>query len=99
MGKILGTVFWDYQGVIIIECSRPGRTVTADTYFDILMHLRQAIKEKRRRLLLDGLVLMHDNAQPHTAMLTTSLLVDFKWGVFPQPPYAPISHRWITICS
>ncbi len=61
-GKILGTVFWNYQGVITIEYNPLGRTVTEDTYFDTLMCLRQAIKEKRCRLLPEGVVLMHDNA-------------------------------------
>ncbi len=39
MGKILGTVFWDYQRVIMIEYGLKSRTVTADTYFDALMRL------------------------------------------------------------
>ncbi len=46
-GKILSTVFWDYQGVIMIEYSPLGRTVTEDMCFNTLMHLWQAIKEKR----------------------------------------------------
>ncbi len=69
----------------MIEYSLPGRTVTADTYFDTLMHLRWAIKEKRHRLLSEGVVLMHDNARPHTVTLTTSLLADFEWDVYPHP--------------
>ncbi len=63
------------------------------------MRLRQAIKEKRCGLLLEDVVLMCDNAQPHTATLTTSLLADFKWDVFPRPSYSPILHHRITICS
>ncbi len=49
------------------------------------------IKEKRRGLPLEGVVLMYDNAQPHTAMLTTSLLADFKWDIFHHPyiPFVP----------
>ncbi len=60
-GKIHGTIFWNYQGVIVIEYSPPGRTMTADTYFDTLMRLQQTIK-KRCGLLLEGVVLMHENA-------------------------------------
>ncbi len=32
IGKILGTVFWNYQGMIMIEYNSPGRTVIADIF-------------------------------------------------------------------
>ncbi len=72
--------------------------------FDTLMCLRQAIKEKVCGLLSERLVLTHDNTQPHTVALTTSLLANFQLDVFPHPPHSPnltpsISHHRITICS
>ncbi len=73
----------------MIEYSPLDRTVTADMYFDTLMRFRLASKEKRNRLLSEGVVLMHDNARFHTAKLTTSLLANFKLDVFPHPPYSP----------
>jgi len=46
-----------------------GNTVTSATYADLLKnHLRPAIKSKRRGLLNTGVLLQHDNAQPHTAV-------------------------------
>ncbi len=85
VGKIFSTMFWDYQGVIMIEYSPPGRTGFANAYSDTLMRLQQAIKEKRHGLLLERVVQMHGNAQPHTVMFTISLLADFKWDIFPHP--------------
>jgi transposase len=34
-------------------------------------------------------VLLHDNARPHTATSTRALLADFAWDVFFHPPYSP----------
>ena len=36
-----------------------------------------------------GIVLIHDNARPHTARLTQTLLRDeFHWDTFNHPPYS-----------
>ncbi len=92
-------MFWDYEGAIMIEYTPPCRTVTADIYFNTLMHLQQAIKEKRSGLLSEGVVLMHDNARPHTVTLAISLLAVFKRDVFPYPHIPSILHSHTTICS
>jgi transposase len=34
-------------------------------------------------------VLLHDNAQPHTAARTQALLLHFKGKLFNHPPYSP----------
>ncbi|PNF28924.1 hypothetical protein B7P43_G18320 [Cryptotermes secundus] len=36
-----------------------------------------------------GIVFLHDNARPHTAQRTASLLQEFSWEVFNHPPYSP----------
>lgn len=36
-----------------------------------------------------GIVLLHDNARPHTARVTTDLLNTFGWDVFGHPPHSP----------
>ncbi|KAJ8882410.1 hypothetical protein PR048_014218 [Dryococelus australis] len=34
-------------------------------------------------------VLLHDNAQLHSAAVTQQLLASFQWEVFDHPPYSP----------
>jgi len=51
--------------------------------------LRRAIQNKRRGMLSSGIVLLHDNARPHTATQTAQLLQQFRWEVFDHPPYSP----------
>jgi hypothetical protein len=36
-----------------------------------------------------GVVLLHDNAQPHTAARTNCLIKLFNWDIFDRTPYSP----------
>ena len=36
-----------------------------------------------------GVILLHDNARPHTANTITALLQKFKWEVLCHAPYSP----------
>ena len=40
-------------------------------------------------MLSSGIVLLHDNAQPHAAAATKRLLKRFRWEVFDHPPSSP----------
>ncbi|GFX55296.1 histone-lysine N-methyltransferase SETMAR [Trichonephila clavipes] len=51
--------------------------------------LKRAIQNKRRGLLSSGVVLLQDNACPHTAVRAREVLRKFKWDVFQHPPYSP----------
>ena len=51
--------------------------------------LRRAIKSKRPGMLSDGIILLHDNASPHTANLVRDELQRFVWETLQHPPYTP----------
>lgn len=40
-------------------------------------------------MLSSKILLIHDNARPHTANVTREVLESFKWELFPHPPYSP----------
>ena len=64
-------------------------TINADAYCATL-RLRKAIQNRRRGKLSRGFVLIRDNARPHTARQTETLLHDeFHWDTFDHPPYSP----------
>jgi hypothetical protein len=54
-----------------------------------LKKLRQAIRNKRRGMLSRGVVMIHDNARPHTAAATQNLITTFGWEQFDYPLYSP----------
>jgi transposase len=39
-------------------------------------------------MLASNVVLLHDNACPHTAVHTKALLEHFNWELFDHPPYS-----------
>ena len=83
------TVFWDRKGSLLIDFLPRGETVNADRYCETLRKLRRAIQNKRRRMLTTGVVLLHDNARPHTARCIAAVLTEFGWELFHHPPYNP----------
>jgi histone-lysine N-methyltransferase SETMAR len=87
--KMMATVFWDCKGMLLTEFMAPGTTITSEVYCDTLHNLRRSIKNKRREMLTKGVVLLHDNARPHTAARTTALIKRFNWESFDHPPYSP----------
>jgi hypothetical protein len=42
-------------------------------------------------MLTYGLMLLHENARPHTAALPRALLEYLNWELFDRPPYSPHS--------
>ena len=51
--------------------------------------LRPAIRTRRRGLLSRGVILLHDNARPHSAAKTVETLQDLRFEVLEHPPYSP----------
>lgn len=62
----MATVFWDKKGLLVDFLER-GRTINADLYCQTLKKFKHVIQNKRRGMLSTGIVLLHDNEQPHTA--------------------------------
>ena len=89
-GKVMLTLFWDYNGPILEHYMPRGSTVTSATYSNLLReNLKPAIRQKRRGLLTTGVCLLHDNARPHTAKATVSTIEELRFECIPHPPYSP----------
>ncbi|GFV37128.1 histone-lysine N-methyltransferase SETMAR [Trichonephila clavipes] len=64
--------------------------MNANLYCNKLDKLNAGIKEKRPALASrKGIVFNHDNARPHTAMVTQQKLNALGWEVLGHPPYSP----------
>jgi transposase len=66
-------------------CRVYGDNVMSET----LCKPRTSIQNKWRGMLTKGVVLLHDNASPHTAARTNALIKCFNCEIFDQPPYSP----------
>ena len=83
------TIFWDRQGILLVEFLPQGTTINSAVYCETLKKPRRAIQSKRRGMLSATILLLHDNAQPHSAAQTQDLITSFKWEQMDHPPYSP----------
>ena len=84
--KVMLTMFWDIQGVIQQKFQPHSENVNAASYCTTLWELRQGIRRKQPGLLTKGVILLDDNARPHTARVTQELLRTFCWHLLEHPP-------------
>ena len=86
-GKIMKTVFWNSEGVLLLEFMSHKTTITGDTYASTMVALRENIKQKHCGKLSSDVLLIHDNAPAHK--LRTSLAAIRKCGFIElnHPPY------------
>jgi len=86
-GKILLTVFWDSQRVYITEFLEPGNTVNSAQYIETKK--KTYGRGCRVRQTTSLILLLHDNARPHTARATIDALETVKFEVLSHSPYSP----------
>jgi len=85
--KILLTVFWDSQRVYMTEFLEPGKTVNSAWYIETIKNLWWRVC--RVRGSTSRVLLLHDNARPHTARATNDALETLKFEVLSHLPYSP----------
>ena len=87
---MLLSVWWDVQGIIHWEVLPLNQTINAAFYCLQLDRLHSNLVAKRPGLInRRGVILHHDNARPHAAVITRQKLLGFGWEVLPHPPYSP----------
>ncbi|CAH1257192.1 SETMAR [Branchiostoma lanceolatum] len=89
VGKVMASVFWDSEGVIMINYLQKGQTINGEYYASELRQLKAAIKEKRRGKLRAGVLLLQDNAPVHTAHVSVAAATQCGFELLPHPPYSP----------
>ena len=107
-GKVMASVFWDLQGIILIEYLQKGHTVTGQHYSGQMKRLREVIKEKKPRMLTKGAFFHQDNAPAHTSLVAMATIHDCSPSTtFSRPGpldfhlFPPIkkSFGWLPFCQ
>ena len=89
-GKVILTIFWDSKGSILEDYLEKGRTINSARYSDLLANnLKPAVRTKRRGLLSKKVLLLHDNARPHTASQKVETINHLGFEVLEHPAYSP----------
>jgi len=47
-GKVLASIFWDQDGILLIDYLQKGQTINCEYYSTLLVQLKGILKEKRR---------------------------------------------------
>jgi hypothetical protein len=63
-GKVMLTVFWDSQGVLLAHLQKRSKNVNSASFCEVMLKLRDAIRRKHPDQLARGVLLHHDNASP-----------------------------------
>ena len=68
--KVLASLFWDQDGILLIDDLPNGQTINAEYYSSLLGQLKDILKEKRPRRgkVTKGVLFLHDNAPAHRAL-------------------------------
>ena len=88
-GKVMATVFWDSEGIILTDFLEKGRTITGQYYSSLLVQLREEIHKKRIGKLSKGVLFHQDNAPAHKAAVSMATIHQCGFEIVPHPPYSP----------
>jgi len=88
-GKVMATVFWDCDGVVLLEFMPPKGSITGVSYAQTLENLKRAIQQDRGRRGTKRKRLLHDNAPGHTSQVAQTALKKCKFEEMFHPPYSP----------
>jgi len=88
-GKVLTSIFWDQDGIVLIDNLPKGQTLNTEYYSSLLVQLKDILKEKRREKITKGVLLLHDNAPAHRALATQKKLAYLGFNCLDHPPYSP----------
>ncbi|UYV74832.1 hypothetical protein LAZ67_12001195 [Cordylochernes scorpioides] len=88
-GKVMVSVFWDSEGVLLLDFLNKGQTITGDYYANLVKQLREAIKEKRRGKLSRKIVYHQDNAPSQRSLQAMATIYDSGFELLPHAPYSP----------
>jgi histone-lysine N-methyltransferase SETMAR len=85
------TVFWNSEWPILEEDNlEEGRTVNSARYSDLLTNkLKPAIRTKRRGILSNKVLLLHDSAGPHTTKFAVETISRLVFEALEHAAYSP----------
>jgi len=88
-GKVLASIFWDQEGILLIDYLPKGQTINAEYYSSLLVQLKDILKKKHSGKFTEVFLLLHDNAPAHRALASQKKLPYLGFQYLDHPPYSP----------
>ena len=87
-GKVLVSIFWDQDGILLIDYLPKGQTINAEYYSSLLVQLKDILKEKCQGKVTKGISFLHDNTLAHRTLATPKKLAYLGFQCLDHPPYS-----------
>jgi len=87
--KLLASIFWDQDGILLIDYLPKGQSINAEYYLSLLVHLKDVLKENRRGKVTKVVLFLQVNAPAHRALATQKKLAFLGFQCLDHPPYYP----------
>jgi len=88
-GKVMATIFWDAQRILLTDYLPRGQTITGSYYAQLVLKLREAIKEKRRGKLQMQVFFHQDDAPVHKSHISMTTIHNAGFELVDHPQYSP----------
>ena len=88
-GKVLASIFWYQDGILLIDYLPKGQTISTEYYLSLLVQFKDILKEKRRWNVTKVVLFLHNNAPAHRALATQQKLAYLGFQCFDHLPYSP----------
>ena len=76
--KVMASVFWDSEGVVLVDFLEGKKTVTGAYYIEVLRKLKAKLAEKPPEKLHCGILFHHDNTLTHSSWIVRDVLGEFR---------------------
>jgi len=86
--KFSPRIFWDLDGILLVDYLPKGKTINAENYSSLLVQLKDILKGKRRGKVTKVVLFLHDNAPAHRALATQKKLAYVGFQCLDHPPYS-----------
>lgn len=88
-GKIMASVIWDAEGVIMVDYLQKGQAVTGAYYAALLNKFGAQMKAKRGEKLSKGVLFHQDSTPAHTSDAAMAAIRDCGCELVQHPPRSP----------
>ena len=93
-GKVMATVFWDAEGIDLVDFLENKKTMTSAYYEGVLRKMFKKILYRENALescinASSSNTTMHPLSGAHGARQTRAVIREFRWEIIRQPSYSP----------
>jgi histone-lysine N-methyltransferase SETMAR len=87
-GKGLTSIFWDQEGIFLIDYIPKGKTTNTEYYSSLLVGLKGILKEKQHGKVTNGILFSKSKAPTHWALQTQKKLEYLGFHHLDYRPYS-----------